>query len=50
MYRFIATSIQIFDQDGKFIDQWKQFGRPSGLFISKDDTLLGSREASESEA
>jgi sugar lactone lactonase YvrE len=31
--------IQIFDQDGNFIDQWKQFGRPSGLFISKDDTL-----------
>ena len=33
------SRIQIFDQDGKFIDQWKQFGRPSGLFISKDDTL-----------
>jgi DNA-binding beta-propeller fold protein YncE len=31
--------IQIFDQDGKFIDQWKQFGRPSGIYISKGDTL-----------
>lgn len=23
--------IQIFDQDGKFLDQWTQFGRPSGI-------------------
>ena len=33
------SRIQIFDQDGKFIAQWKQFGRPSGIFISKNDTL-----------
>jgi sugar lactone lactonase YvrE/mono/diheme cytochrome c family protein len=31
--------IQIFDQDGKFLDQWKQFSRPSGIFIDKDDVL-----------
>jgi sugar lactone lactonase YvrE len=31
--------IQIFDQQGKFIDQWKQFSRPSGIFISKDDVI-----------
>ena len=31
--------IQIFDQEGNFLDQWTQFGRPSGLFITKDDTL-----------
>ena len=31
--------IQIFDQDGRVLDIWKQFGRPSGLFISKDDTI-----------
>ena len=31
--------IQIFDQDGRVLDVWKQFGRPSGLFISKDDTI-----------
>ena len=31
--------IQIFDQDGKFIDQWAQFSRPSGIFIDKDDTI-----------
>ncbi len=26
-------------QDGKFLDQWKQFGRPSGLYIDKNDVL-----------
>jgi hypothetical protein len=32
--------IQIFDQDGKFIAQWFQFGRPSGMYIDrKSDTL-----------
>ena len=24
--------IQIFDQDGKFLDEWKQFSRPSGIY------------------
>jgi sugar lactone lactonase YvrE len=27
--------IQIFDQDGNFLAQWTQFGRPSGIFIDK---------------
>jgi N-acyl-D-amino-acid deacylase len=31
--------IQIFDQDGRFLDQWTQFGSPSGMFITADDTL-----------
>jgi len=31
--------IQIFDQDGKFIDAFEQFGRISGLFIDTKDTL-----------
>jgi 6-bladed beta-propeller protein len=31
--------IQIFDQEGQFIAEWKQFGRPSGLFIDKNDVL-----------
>ena len=31
--------IQIFDQNGNYITEWKQFGRPTGLYISKDDTL-----------
>lgn len=32
--------IQIFDQNGKYLEEWKQFGRPSGIFITKDDTIL----------
>jgi sugar lactone lactonase YvrE len=31
--------IEIFDQSGKFIDQWFQFSRPSGVFIDKDDNI-----------
>ena len=31
--------IQIFDQEGKFLDQWTQFSRPSGLFIDSRDML-----------
>jgi hypothetical protein len=28
--------IQIFSQDGKLLDEWKQFGRPSGFYITGD--------------
>ena len=31
--------LQIFDQDGNFIDAWTQFGTPSGLYITPDDVL-----------
>jgi DNA-binding beta-propeller fold protein YncE len=31
--------IQIFDQDGNYLDSFHQFGRISGLFIDADDTL-----------
>lgn len=31
--------ILIFDQAGRLLDQWRQFGRPSGIFITKDDTI-----------
>jgi sugar lactone lactonase YvrE len=31
--------IQIFDQDGKFLEEWKQFSRPSGLYIDAKDVL-----------
>ena len=34
--------IQIFDQDGEFLDEWSDFGRPSGLFVSADDTIYVS--------
>ena len=33
------SRIQIFDQDGKFIAEWKQFGRPSSVYIDKNDTI-----------
>jgi sugar lactone lactonase YvrE len=31
--------IQIFEQDGRFVAEWRQFGRPSGIAITKDDTI-----------
>jgi len=31
--------IQIFSQDGAFLDEWTQFGRPSGIAITGDDTI-----------
>ena len=31
--------IQIFDQEGKVLDEWRQFGRPSGIFIDKNDMM-----------
>lgn len=31
--------IQIFDQNGKWIATWYQFGRPSGMYIDKNDVL-----------
>jgi len=33
------SRIQIFDQEGKFLEEWRQFGRPSGIYIAKDDTI-----------
>lgn len=31
--------IQIFDQDGRYLDQWSQFGDPSGIYIDEHDML-----------
>lgn len=31
--------IQIFTQDGALLGEWRQFGRPSGIAITKDDTI-----------
>ncbi len=31
--------IQIFDQNGRFLEMWYQFSRPSGLFIDSQDNL-----------
>jgi sugar lactone lactonase YvrE len=41
------SRIQIFDQDGKFLASWTQFGRPSGIWISKNDTLYVTDSESE---
>jgi DNA-binding beta-propeller fold protein YncE len=41
--------IQIFDQNGRLLDQWKQFGRPTGLFIAPDDTLYVADDESNAE-
>jgi sugar lactone lactonase YvrE len=36
------SRIQIFDQEGEHVDTWYQFGRPSGLFIDKNDILYSA--------
>jgi DNA-binding beta-propeller fold protein YncE len=41
--------IQIFDQNGRLLDQWKQFGRPTGLFIAPGDTLYVADDESNAE-
>jgi len=41
------SRIAIFDQDGKFLTAWKQFGRPSGIFIDRNDVLYVSDSESE---
>jgi sugar lactone lactonase YvrE len=41
------SRVAIFDQDGKFLTAWKQFGRPSGIFIDKNDVLYVSDSESE---
>jgi DNA-binding beta-propeller fold protein YncE len=41
--------IQIFDQEGTFLLAWQQFGRPSGIHISADDTLYVSDNQSNEE-
>ena len=32
--------IQIFDQEGKFLTMWTQFGRPSGIFFDEHDQIF----------
>jgi sugar lactone lactonase YvrE len=33
------SRIVVFDRDGKFLSAWKQFGRPSGVAIDKNDMI-----------
>ena len=31
--------IQVFDQEGRFIAAWKQFGQPSSVYVDKNDNI-----------
>ena len=42
--------IQIFDQDGNLLDEWKQFSRPSGIYIDQQDNIYVADSESESVA
>jgi streptogramin lyase len=42
------SRVQIFDQDGRFLDQWKQFGRPSGIYIDRNDNMIVADSQSNS--
>ncbi len=42
------SRIQIFEPDGTFVAEWKQFGRPSGMFIDEDDILYVTDSTSNS--
>jgi sugar lactone lactonase YvrE len=37
--------IQIFDQDGNFLDQWHQFSRPSGVYIRNGVIYVADSES-----
>ena len=41
------SRVDIFDQKGKFIAAWKQFGRPSGIWIDRNDILYVADSESE---
>jgi DNA-binding beta-propeller fold protein YncE len=43
----VNARIQIFDQDGKFLAEWKQFGRPSGIYIRNDIIYVGDSQSDE---
>jgi len=40
--------IQIFDTNYKYVTEWKQFSRPSGVYIDKNDNLYVADSESES--
>lgn len=40
----INNRVQILDQDGHFLAQWTQFGRPSGLYIRNDIIYVADSE------
>jgi DNA-binding beta-propeller fold protein YncE len=45
----VNSRLQIFDQDGKLLAEWKQFGRPSGVAIDKNDIIYVADSQSNAE-
>jgi hypothetical protein len=43
----VNNRIQIFTQDGKLISEWKQFGRPSGFYITGDKLYAIDADSTE---
>ena len=41
--------VQIFDLDGNFLEEWPQFGRPSGIFIDGNDMLYVADHSSDAQ-
>jgi hypothetical protein len=41
--------LQIFDQDGTFLEEWTQFSRLSGIYIDRNDILYGTDSESNTE-
>ena len=41
------SRIQIFDQGGSLLGEWRQFGRPSGLYIDRNDILYAADTQSD---
>src|SRR4030095_13481657 len=41
------SRVEILDQNGTFLTAWKQFGRPSGIWIDKNDILYVADSESE---
>jgi len=37
--------IQILDQNGKFLSEWKQFGRPSGVYLRNELIYVADSES-----
>lgn len=40
--------VQIFDQEGNYLDMWYQFGRPSGIYIDQNGVLYSADSESGS--
>jgi DNA-binding beta-propeller fold protein YncE len=41
------SRVQIFDSNGKFVAEWKQFGRPSDVAVDKNDMVYVADDQSD---